>query len=189
MILWLEFVNSCWQDHLGRVAGPDRIADPAWLGQLAALADVPCPDPRTPGVGPALARLRGVIRTLVDRCLAGKALTDADLAPFNRYLAGAPVRPQLVAAKKAPRLEFRAQGAGPTALHIAVAASFADFLAHGDISRLRVCGNPTCQWVFLDATRSRTGRWCGRTCRSLIKVRECRRRQRKARRGGRKSRR
>ena len=67
------------------------------------------------------------------------------------------------------------RGGGLDALLLAIVESFAAFLAEGDPSRLRVCENADCRWVFYDSTRSRTRRWCAGSCGNLIKVREFRR--------------
>ena len=58
-----------------------------------------------------------------------------------------------------------------------ITESFAAFLAEGDPTRLKLCENRDCRWVFYDTTRSRTRRWCADTCGNLIKVREFRRRK------------
>ena len=38
--------------------------------------------------------------------------------------------------------------------------SAVETLMHGDTSRLRLCGGDDCGWIFEDATRNRSRRWC-----------------------------
>jgi predicted RNA-binding Zn ribbon-like protein len=47
-----------------------------------------------------------------------------------------------------------------------------DLLTSADLSRLRLCANPECGWVFLDRSRKRNRRWCSmRECGSKAKAR------------------
>ncbi|OJV62781.1 MAG: hypothetical protein BGO41_00150 [Clostridiales bacterium 38-18] len=43
-----------------------------------------------------------------------------------------------------------------------------------ELSRLRICDNDECKWLFIDSTKSRTKKWCCNTCASLVKVRKFR---------------
>ena len=62
-----------------------------------------------------------------------------------------------------------------------VAASFAELLATGDPTRIKVCANRDCGWVMYDESRNRTRRWCESTgCGNLIKVRRYRERHRRS---------
>ncbi|MBV8956085.1 MAG: CGNR zinc finger domain-containing protein [Solirubrobacterales bacterium] len=49
----------------------------------------------------------------------------------------------------------------------------------GSWSRLRVCANPDCRWVFYDRSRNRQGHWCDMAvCGNRIKNRKLRARRR-----------
>ncbi|GII76434.1 hypothetical protein Sru01_14160 [Sphaerisporangium rufum] len=53
-----------------------------------------------------------------------------------------------------------------------IAAAWVAVAAGGDWPRLKQCPNHECGWVFWDATRSRTRRWCSmRVCGNRAKVR------------------
>jgi predicted RNA-binding Zn ribbon-like protein len=62
---------------------------------------------------------------------------------------------------------------------LAVARSFAESIIREDLSRLKVCQNKDCLWVFMEASRNRSRRWCEDTCGNLMKVRRYRDRHRK----------
>ena len=50
----------------------------------------------------------------------------------------------------------------------------------GEWQRLKACGNPDCQWVFYDASRNRSGRWCAMSeCGDVMKARAYRARARR----------
>ena len=52
---------------------------------------------------------------------------------------------------------------------------FAQTLAEGEASRIRICDNPDCLWVYYDRTRNRSKRYCDdRACGNLMKVRRFR---------------
>ncbi|MEZ0449278.1 CGNR zinc finger domain-containing protein [Cellulomonas sp. ICMP 17802] len=49
----------------------------------------------------------------------------------------------------------------------------------GEWSRLKACANPDCQWIYYDASRNRSGRWCSMDeCGDVMKARAYRRRSR-----------
>ncbi len=174
---WIELVNSDWHGHLGHGPDQDRLDNSQWLAKFLASSGLPRVDPRTETVQGALKKLRGLLKRIVDSCLAGKPVSDADLAAFNRYLANEPVHPQVRRQNRSMRMELTTSGKGLEAVLFSLSASVADFLIQEDVGRLRACANPNCRWIFFDATRSRTARWCGATCRSLIKVRAHRHRR------------
>lgn len=60
-----------------------------------------------------------------------------------------------------------------------IAADFGDLLAFGERSRMKLCANPECRWVFYDETRNRSRRWCiSAECGNVSKVRAFRARKR-----------
>ncbi len=56
-----------------------------------------------------------------------------------------------------------------------------DAIREGRWSRLRLCREDTCQWAFYDASRNRSGKWCGSGCANRANVRAYRERQRRGR--------
>ena len=56
-----------------------------------------------------------------------------------------------------------------------VSQSAADLLTSADLTKLRQCGGDECGWMFLDASRNRTRRWCDmKDCGNRAKVRRFR---------------
>ncbi|WP_129338062.1 CGNR zinc finger domain-containing protein [Cellulomonas endophytica] len=71
-------------------------------------------------------------------------------------------------------------GTGDTAAAVAEALAVVH-VAHADGTwrRLKTCGNPGCRWVFYDASRNRSGRWCAMgECGDVMKARAYRERRR-----------
>jgi predicted RNA-binding Zn ribbon-like protein len=58
------------------------------------------------------------------------------------------------------RLGFLAKEDGLEWLLAAIARSGAELIAEGAASRLRRCGNPNCQLLFYDDSRTHRRRWC-----------------------------
>jgi predicted RNA-binding Zn ribbon-like protein len=85
------------------------------------------------------------------------------------------------------RLAFEAHGPSliPTqaGIHGAVGRILAEIplaMADGDWQRLKVCTNDACRWVFYDASRNRSSRWCSMAiCGNRMKARAYRSRARK----------
>ena len=179
--LWAELINSDWRDYRGSGAREDRIDSAAWLEAFLRRTGwdrggLPSGDERK-----ALRRLRSLLARMVDALLAGGPVAAGDRAALNRVLARAPVVRELAEAPAGVHsVRLLAAARGIAAVAGAVAATFADLLAEGDVSRVGRCANPDCGWVIYDASRSRTRRWCNAAeCGNLIKVRRFRERRRR----------
>jgi predicted RNA-binding Zn ribbon-like protein len=177
----IDLVNSRWADHLGSGAFYDRLPLREWrLAFLAhwGLVDTGAAD--EPEAVDALRGLRSTLRTLLEARSRPEPLPPAEVEALNAAVAASP-----------RTLRLQAQAAGRPRLVEApirpdwrwtlaeVAASGARLLAVGEAARLRVCANPDCSWMFYDASRGGSRRWCeAPICGSLIKVRLHRARQR-----------
>ncbi|URJ62468.3 CGNR zinc finger domain-containing protein [Paenibacillus polymyxa] len=61
-----------------------------------------------------------------------------------------------------------------------VVADFAQAFVSSGGSRIRICDNTDCRWVFYDDTRNRSKRFCDdKMCGNLMKVRRFRERKKK----------
>lgn len=175
--LWIDFVNSDWRDYRGSGRRQDRLEDPRWLRRFLdewdlGRLDAGCPEHRS-----SLRRLRSLLQRVIQTIIEGSRPRQRDLTALNRWLTSRPVRTRLASEQGAFRLQLVPTARGLEAICFAIVASFAEFLVEGDPSRLRICENPDCGWVFYDRTRSRTRRWCHNACGNLIKVRKFRQRR------------
>jgi predicted RNA-binding Zn ribbon-like protein len=203
-LLFVDFVNSDWYDGSGN--SKDVLDEPGWLAAFARkwlsgpspVADGPVDDvfgPTRPllpagGEGPgvdekgrALLRdLRTALRQVVDTLSAGDVPSAALVARLQHFLdAGrlhyrATLEPDGTVA-----MGLEAQPDDAAAIAAAVALSAVEFLAHGDVDRLKQCDNTGCRWVFYDASKNNSRRWCdSRLCGNVDKVRRYRQRARTA---------
>lgn len=178
-LLWADLVNSDWHDHLGTGAREDRIGNDAWLTEFLEKAG--WRGTRLPGVKDrdALRRMRSFLAQIVERVRHGRNISPKDLGGLNRYLAAAPVVRRLDADEDNATLLLAPASTGIDAVLGEVAASFADMIAMGDPTRIKICANTDCGWVIYDESRNRSRRWCDKTeCGNLIKVRRHRERKR-----------
>ena len=122
------------------------------------------------------------------------AVGTREVAPAAEVEAMNRVVPEALAHRRlAPGqgLEFRwlwAPVAGPASLARPlwlVAESAAELLTAPELARLRVCEADDCGWLFVDASRNRSRRWCDMSdCGNLAKVRRFRARRRARGAGG-----
>jgi predicted RNA-binding Zn ribbon-like protein len=156
----LDFVNTlAWRgsarptEHLG---GLDDLL--AWATRHAAAA------PAVPDAGLFEAGI--ALRELIHRVFAARAedrpVTPADLAALNAALAAAPSRTALAPLDDAFAWQT-APAHPPSAIGTLLAPvlwSAADLLAQGSRVVVRACANPDCRWLFIDASRNGSRRWC-----------------------------
>ncbi len=181
-MLWIDFVNSDARDPLGRGSGQDRLENPDWMLQLADRWQLRPVQIRSHQERDRLRRLRRILAGIVQSIVRRESVSLRDVQSLNQYLTAQPVRPQLEEREGTFRVELVSAATGVDAWLFAVADSFAQFLASEDPTRLKICANADCGWVFYDSTRSRTRRWCAASCGDLIKVREFRQRQKRRKR-------
>ena len=180
--LWAELINSDWRDYRGGGGREDRLENPRWLNLFLRRCSVASGSLPADGRG-ALQRLRAALRRSVSALMAGAAPGRRDLATVNRCLAAVPLTRRLAADADGFRVRVVPNGARVARVLAEVAASFAEMLANGDPTRIRVCANRDCGWVVYDTSRNRSRRWCESTgCGNLMKVRRYRERLRLQRR-------
>ena len=108
----------------------------------------------------AALRLRGALSALFAAFTSGRMPDQADIETLNAALA---------AAKAAERVAWTSEGMRSVALAdpgslddglwpIAKAAE--QVLISAEPRRVKICGSPTCQWLFLDNSKNATRRWC-----------------------------
>ena len=109
--------------------------------------------------------LRELVFRLFATIAAGTPAAEADLAALNTALQAAPPRTRL--ARLGGEYVWQSHAA-PTAPAAAIAASLvapilwsaADLLVEAPRRRIRICANPECGWLFIDASKNGTRRWC-----------------------------
>jgi len=104
--------------------------------------------------------LREAIYRAFSARAAGKTPRDADFAALKEALADAPARRELARADGA--YAWRVEPLRPSApqLLAPVLWSAADLLVSAPRRRIRQCANEKCLWLFVDASKSGTRRWC-----------------------------
>ena len=127
--------------------------------------------------------LRRTIREIVDHMAAGTAVPRHLLQKLNSVMAGSPVVRRVEKTPGGYVLSAVPQESGLRSMTAEIASSFAETLAQGEPSRIKVCENPACLWVYYDKSKNRSRRWCeGNTgCGNLMKVRRFRARKRNSR--------
>lgn len=158
--------------------GQDELATPAglkaWLEQMGLAHAAHEIDPRSH------ARALAVREGLRQLALANNA-DEPDprrVAAMNEALAELPVAPRL---SPDGRWQLQPRGNGVSAFLARILSSTLAAMADGSWSRMKACQSDTCQWVFYDHSRNRSGHWCSMAvCGSRQKARSYRRRRRNA---------
>jgi predicted RNA-binding Zn ribbon-like protein len=203
-LMFVDLVNSEWYDGLGNL--DDRLENPEWLKAFATKWGLGSADPAAPSGeidryfaprrlessrrqarrrrAPAqdLRDLRSLLRSISEWVTVGQPVRPRDLTQLNQHLRRAPVRYRVDDAAGQLRLVREPLADDGQWLLGAVALSAAEFLATGDRTRLKICHNEGCRWVFIDDSKNRSRRWCdSASCGNLFKVRRYRERQRSRR--------
>lgn len=167
--LCLDFINSRHGNE--SVSNAELLASGAWLGRFCRKWGLPAP---AKGVSAILAQLREAVDNAAHEYSQSGRLTPQALAGLNAYLEPVLLHNRLEQSCQGFRLSGLIQKNEAELLPYRVVMSFAELLSNYEPSRLKICENPDCGWIFYDESKSRTRRWCDNTCASLIKVRRFR---------------
>jgi len=125
----------------------------AWLNEVGLVAKVPA----SPEDGLARAtELREAIRDLLARRNHG-TVTPRVADRFGRATVSLGFR---TVASTAGDFQLLPTSTGLGKALGAIVAVLIRSDADGSLARLKVCANDQCQWVYWDASRNRSGRWC-----------------------------
>ena len=167
-----EYLRS-YEDLLtwGRQAGLLAPEEKEGLSQQATLD----PEGAQETLSRALA-LREAIHRAISAAIAGKPQDESDLSALNRELAIALSRLRVMPAASAYGSGWDWSGDdGRPPLDSPlwpVARSAAELLTSPKLSRVKVCADKDCGWVFLDESRNGSRRWCdSRDCGNRERVR------------------
>lgn len=113
--------------------------------------------------------MRDVIRTALESYVAGRRMPEAARVALEREVNRAPLRARVTS----HGLVLERAGSDWDVVTSDLATSAIRLI--GERSRVRVCANPHCSWMFVDESRSGSRRWCDVSiCGSLVNVRRFR---------------
>jgi predicted RNA-binding Zn ribbon-like protein len=176
----LDFINTV---HDWNVSEPhdylSEFADAIGFGKAAGLltrADDLLPRQRTPRLElTRLRELRALLKRIFQTRLSGQAPDNMDLGKLSTDLAEAARASRLmVANRRSPQVlvtrEINAEKAGVALLRLRIVEAAVTLLVSEAMRRVKSC--PTCGWLFLDASKNRSRRWCSMdTCGAVAKAR------------------
>ena len=117
-----------------------------------------------------LRRVRHAMRGVLEAAAVHRPPDPTDLDEINRALRTHYIY-ELVPAPDGVSLDHRHQGDPVDGAIARLSESIARELIQGNTSRLRVCENPRCRWVFKDTSRTGKRKWCSmRSCGNRAKV-------------------
>ena len=178
--LGLDLINSEHFDYRGRRLPQDLLEDRAWLSAWVQHWQLPVTPPPDTLALVALRALRALLRRMVVDLAAQQPIPDEQWEELNAFLALMPVYQQVLRVPGGVRLVNRPLQTGWMAVVSQVAVSWTDLVSRTAVGRLKVCANPSCQWVFLDQSHNLSRRWCRQwACGNLMKVRQFRERRSK----------
>ncbi|AIQ45431.1 hypothetical protein R70723_05605 [Paenibacillus sp. FSL R7-0273] len=180
-MLWDDYINSYWRDwRTGDRSGDrDRLDDPQWLADWLERHGLPAAAQAKPEELQQLKELRSLLWEEVQQLVQGMAPDQALLDQLNSYMTAGPVIRQIVRKPdQPPELALLPQRSDWRQVMAEIAASFAEGVLEKELSRIRICDNPDCLWVYYDDTRNRSKRYCDdKMCGNLMKVRRFRARR------------
>jgi predicted RNA-binding Zn ribbon-like protein len=175
----LDFVNSRFSDHRTRDRWHDRLPSVTWQRWFLSRWNLEVD--QESGALPAsrLGEARAILRNLLEAWRRGDPYRSRELDALDGWLRTTTWQRRLAVAGPDLRLRFVPARRDWDWVVGELADSAAALMANGEPGRLKVCGNPSCTWLFYDESTNRSRRWCDAAiCGNLVKVREFRARRR-----------
>jgi predicted RNA-binding Zn ribbon-like protein len=124
-----------------------------------------------------LRELRALLKRIFQMWLSGQAPSKMDLSKLSADLAEAYRAIRLIVATRTHRsrhvpviCEITAENAGDALLRLRIVEAAVALLVSDAMLRVKSC--PSCGWLFLDASKNRSRRWCSMdTCGAVAKAR------------------
>lgn len=173
--IWSDFLNSRSGDWRGGTGPQERMDWEKWQHYFLERWGLSAPIPASSESLKELLAFREQLRMMVHRYVLGEPVSERDLESLNPVLADGPVIRQAILREGVILTEEVPLRSDWRQIRAEVAASFVRTLKEGEPSRIRICDNPDCGWIFYDDTRNRTKKYCeDKTCGNLMKVRRFR---------------
>ncbi|CAM3942611.1 CGNR zinc finger domain-containing protein [Cohnella lubricantis] len=177
-MLWDDFLNSDYHDWRGGGRSEDRLDRPGWLLKLLSQYQIAADRPPNLDELAELKRLRSLMLAIVHELVQGREPSSDAVASLNATLSQGAVIRKLAAEDGRFTLRQTPAASGWQQIMAEIAATFAEMLVHNEPSRVRICDNPDCLWVYYDETRNRSKRYCDdKMCGNVMKVRRFRARR------------
>jgi len=168
---WADLVNSEEWDTYGKPT--DHLGDPSWLTFFLARWNFTPPE-RSAFPAARFRALRGILRRGCENVSAGRGVSEEEISSLNNVLNVTGSR-RLYQRQNGLAVEFRPAAEDWEWILAETAFGFAELLARGGGSRIKICSNPGCRWVFYDSSKARTRRWCSdKVCGNRERVRRSR---------------
>jgi predicted RNA-binding Zn ribbon-like protein len=168
---WLDLVNSEEWDTYGKRT--EWLDDPSWLPFFLRQWHFTAPNhSRFPAA--KFKGLRAALRKSCEALFAERVIPAQVLHAINRALSLSGKR-ALIQRQNGLQVEFLPHKSGWELILAQTALSFAETVAPQKSGRIKICLNSDCRWIFYDATKGRTRRWCSdKVCGNRDRVRRAR---------------
>lgn len=169
--LCVQILNSNRVDSLSSKMPRDMLDDKTWMKELLKQWNLEAPLPIPVKVLEQIKELREQMYLLLI------AKSD-DVNPINQLLNSVSTNFHLNVVQGNYELVQIYDAKGWDLVLWYIAKSFSDMLCNYDLSRIKICDNPDCGWVFYDTSKNKSRRWCSdKLCGNVMKVRRYREKQ------------
>ena len=177
-LLCLDIMNSNRFGGYLAKPGKDMLDNDDWFRTLIDKWELDAELPMKSHDLKALQELRGSMQQAVKYLNLDAKLCAKEFAKVNAILEKIPCMIQLVDDGINFMIKETPLCGGWTYVIWSVAYSFARLMSEYDKTRIKICKNKDCGWIFYDESKSRTRRWCDhKICGNIMKVRRYRNRQ------------
>ncbi|WP_042121035.1 CGNR zinc finger domain-containing protein [Paenibacillus senegalensis] len=176
--LCIDIMNSNRVDWQNAENVRDMLDDEKWLNELLQKWKLEASSPIDTVSLKKLKALRKQMYAIVSKLSNGDELQRNQLHEVNNILEDMSTYIRMDYKNNEFALEYSYSEKGWFLVIWHVAKSFADMLCNYGTTRVKVCHNQNCGWVFYDQSKNKSRRWCDdKVCGNIMKVRRFRSRK------------
>ena len=169
--LCLDFINSRW--YLKHKPFRDPFKDQSWLSKFSGRWNLPAMTISMHGINKLIEFREFMFQILMKLCIE-QTISPSDIEELNKILKNGKLQKILIQRENHYLLQTIQQTDDIAWITYQITLSFAELITEYPLIYLKKCGNPECDWIFYDDSKSHTRKWCDNKCASLMKVRKYR---------------
>jgi predicted RNA-binding Zn ribbon-like protein len=178
-LICLDFLNSDWHDYRSNGISEDRLLRSDWLERFLLRWNLQVDAKPQEAELSALLVLRSLQWQIVKQLLQQQQPLEESMDQLRAFLGAAPMRRTIErCADGQYQLTLAPLHKNWQWIMAEIATSFVELITRHDPTRIKLCDNPNCRWIFYDESKNRSKRWCeGNCCGNLLAVRKFRAKQ------------
>jgi predicted RNA-binding Zn ribbon-like protein len=170
----LDFINSQWHKKFNNV---EVLKEEHWINEFLIKWNFHSVKLPNSSFYPDLLSLRNTLVNTLETILLNETVDLIVLKDLNKYLSLCTYRKSIEKSDNILSIIENPESYDWNWVMSEIALSFCNLVLTNNLSKIKTCENPDCEFIYYDNSKNQTKRWCCNNCSNLMKVRRFRSKQ------------